>query len=357
MKRFLKHGLLIFLLLGVMTPVAAQTAPSGVVSVPVSDDSESARRAAIAGAMGQLIIRLTGLPMLPESPVGQRLRSEAERFVLGFSYREVPLEPSVDSVVAPPPDTPLTETRLETRFALQDIERELVRAGVEIWPNPAPSVLVWLAVERDGDRRLADAMTDAEWREQLQSQAAALGFRVIFPLMDLEDLSSVSYADIAVGFADPVRKASLRYGVNDVLAGRIQVLADGRVNARWMQLGETPDVERWSDSAEQASPLLRQAVDELVGGLRRNYAYLPDLSAQRTLLVSIRNIATLAAQARVMERLEAISGVERVSPTIVSDQRVTFALAITVEEARVRAALERDTRLIRDEDGDGFSWR
>ncbi len=357
MKRFLKLGLLVFLLLGAVAPVAAQSAPNGVISVPVSGESEAARRAAIAGAMGQLIVRLTGLPMLPESPVGQRLRSEAERFVLGFSYREVPLEPTAESVVAPQPDTPLTETRLETRFALQDVQRELVRAGVEIWPSPAPSVLVWLAVERDGERRLADAVSDAQWREQLQRQAATLGFRVIFPLMDLEDLSSVSYADIAVGFADPVREASLRYGINDVLAGRVQVLADGRLNARWMQLGESSEIRRWSSGADQADGLLKETIDELVGGLRRDYAYLPDLSAQRMLSISIANITTLAAQARVIERLEAITGVERVSPSIVTDQMVTFALAITVEEARVRSALERDTRLVPDEQGDGFFWR
>ncbi len=343
-------ALLLLLLTG---PLALAQTPARVdaVTVPVADESAAARSAALAEAMSRFIVRRTGLADLPETALGQRLQSEAERYLVGFTYRDVAL-PAADAEAVGPP---ATEKRLEARFAVRDIERALVGAGIEIWPSQRPTVLVWLAVEADGERRIAEAGRDDEWFALLRERADTLGVRLIFPLMDLQDLSSLAYADIAAGFAEPLRAASQRYGVDEILAGRLQVAPDGRVRARWMQLDDESAMQRWQDSAAAMPDLLSRAAERVAGELRRVYAYLPDLSAQRLLTIEVQGIDSLAAHNAVVERLQAISGIDRASPMAIDADTVTFVLAITVEEERVLAGLESDARLAAEEDG--WRWR
>ncbi len=333
--------------------VASAQTPTRIdaVTVPVADESAAARAVALAEAMSRFIVRRTGLPDLPQTAIGQRLQDEAERYLVGFTYRNVtpaPMDPAQ-------PGPPLPEQQLEARFAVGDIERALVNAGVEIWPSPRPTVLVWLAVEAEGERRIAEAGRDDAWFAMLREQAEALGVRFIFPLMDLQDLSSLAYADIAAGFAEPLRNASARYGVDEILAGRLQVAANGRVSARWMQLDDERAMQRWQDSAAAMPDLLTRAAERVASELRRVYAYLPDLSAQRLLTVRIQGIDSLAAHNQVIERLQSLSGIDRASPMVIDADRVTFVLAITVDEERVLTALENDARL--SAEGDDWRWR
>ncbi len=331
---------------------SAQTpAQVGVVTVPVAGESEAARDAALAEAMSRFIVRRTGLADLPQTEAGERLQAQAERYLVGFTYRNV----TVQSGDLTQPGPPVIEQRLEARFAVRDIERALVNADIEIWPSPRPTVLVWLAVEAEGERRIAEAGRDDDWFAALRESAEALGVRFIFPLMDLQDLSSLAYADIAAGFAGPLRNASARYGVDEILAGRLQIAADGRVSARWMQLDDERAMQRWQDSAAAMPDLLARAAERVAGELRRVYAYLPDLSAQRLLTVRVQGIDSLEAHNRVVERLQALSGIDRASPMVIDGDQVTFVLAITVDEERVLTALENDARL--SAEGDDWRWR
>lgn len=342
---------LLIILCGWSLASAQTPARVDAVMVPVADESASARDAALAEAMSRFIVRRTGLANLPQTEVGERLQAEAERYLVGFTYRNAIVDP-VDPAL---PGPPVTEQRLEARFAVRDIERALVNAGVEIWPSPRPTVLVWLAVEAQGERRIAEAGRDDEWFNALRERADELGVRFIFPLMDLQDLSSLAYADIAAGFAEPLRNASARYGVDEILAGRLQIMPDGRVSARWMQLDDERAMQRWQDSAAAMPDLLGRAAERVAGELRQVYAYLPDLSAQRLLTVRIQGIDSLEAHHRVVERLQALSGIDRASPMMIDGDQVTFVLAITVDEARVLTTLENDARL--SAEGDNWRWR
>lgn len=342
---------LLIVLGGWSLALAQMPAQVGVVTVPVADESGAAREAALAEAMSRFIVRRTGLADLPQTEVGERLQAQAERYLVGFTYRNVTPESGELNLPGPP----VIEQRLEVRFAVRDIERALVNADVEIWPSPLPTVLVWLAVEAEGERRIAEAGRDDEWFTALRESADALGVRFIFPLMDLQDLSSLAYADIAAGFAEPLRNASARYGVDEILAGRLQVSADGRVSARWMQLDDEQGMQRWQDSAAAMPDLLARAAERVAAELRRDYAYLPDLSAQRLLTIRVQGIDSLSAHNAVVERLRAMSGIDRASPMAIDADTVTFVLAITVDEERVLTALENDARL--SAEGDDWRWR
>ena len=331
---------LLILLCGLLPAALAQSAPEAVL-VPVADESESARERALGRAMDDMLVRLTGDPAVTGTDLAERLRASAGRYLAGFSYRAADEQ---------------TGTRLAVRFDETLLRRALGEAGVAIWPAPPPTVVVWLAVERSGERFLVDGEQGAALRERLRAAAASSGLSLLFPLMDLQDRRDLGYADVAGGFAGPIRAASARYAGEAVLAGRLQVADDGSVAARWLLLpGDGEPVERWQAGADAMDPALAAAVGVLAERLRPVYAYVPDPDAGRRVTLTVDGIDSLAEHGRLQDHLAGLAGVERVLTTAVSGGQVRMQLAVSVDEARVREALARDERL--GEADDGYRWR
>ena len=339
--RFALHAVCLAVLLCGLMPAALAQPLAEAVRVPVADESESARDQALGRAMDAMLVRLTGDPALPDTALAERFRDSAGRYLVSFSYRAADDDAGM---------------RLAVRFERARLRDALSRAGVAVWPTPPPNVVVWLAVERDDRRFLVDADQGALMRERLREAAAPLGLSLLFPLMDLQDRGSLGYGDIAGGFADPVRAASARYAGEAALAGRLQIDRNGAVQTRWMLLtGDDSAVQRWVGEADAAAPALEAAVGTLTERLRSVYAYVPEASAGRQVMITVRGIDSLAAHTRLLARLETLAGVERVVPVEVAGDAVRLQLAVSVDEARVREALARDGRLRAQ--GDGYHWR
>lgn len=331
---------LCLLLACVLAPaVGAQpTGSPGRADVPVTDGSDAARDAAVSQAVTRVVLRLTGDPTVLASDSVAELRREADDYLQGYAYREE----------GPSDDAP-AGLRLIARFDVQRLRETLVEAEIPIWPDRPPSVLVWLGRDSEGEREILGSGDADGLTTDLVDAAAALGVNLLFPIMDLQDLSAISYGDLAGGFADPVAEASQRYGADRILAGRLAAAGDAGVDGRWMYIAPDGAVDRWGESADEALGLLGRALDGLVARLRDDYAYLPDLEARGRLEIEVGGIDSLALHERVVERLIALSGVERVNPVRIDAERVVFELAISTPADRVLEALERDGRLVGDE--------
>ena len=352
MKILLNRLLLALCLFPAAWPAIAQNASApGEVRVAVSDDSASARSAAIETGVARMITRLTGDPTVADSLIGQRLQEQADRYVEGFSYRRLETEPETGTGDA------ADAQRLELALQLDEpaLREALVRAGVRVWPSELPTVLVWLALERDGERQLLDASAAAALAPGLRSLAAERGIRVFFPLLDLADRQTLTYVDVAAGFTEPIREASKRYNADLVLAGRLQRDAAGYVRSRWIGLGEEASRGRWQAAGPSIEAVVEDMVPRIARRLRRAYAFLPDLDARRRLEVEVRGVTDLSALDALQRRLGAIAGVQRARVTRVAADRVTLSLALQVDSERVLAALADDPRLA--ESGSGWRWQ
>ncbi|MFM9817396.1 UNVERIFIED_CONTAM: DUF2066 domain-containing protein [Spiribacter pallidus] len=352
MKILLNRLLLALCLFPAAWPAIAQNASApGEVRVAVSDDSAAARSAAIETGVVRMITRLTGDPAVGDSLIGQRLQEQADRFVEGFSYRRLETESETETEDA------ADAQRLELALQLDEpaLREALVRAGVRVWPSELPTVLVWLALERDGERQLLDASAAAALAPGLRSLAAERGIRVFFPLLDLADRQTLTYVDVAAGFTEPIREASKRYNADLVLAGRLQRDATGYVRSRWIGLGEEVSRGRWQAAGPSVEAVVEDMVPRIARRLRRVYAFLPDLDARRRLEVEVRGVTDLSALDALQRRLGAIAGVQRARVTRVAADRVTLSLALQVDSERVLAALADDPRLA--ESGSGWRWQ
>lgn len=301
--------------------------------VVVADTSDDARVAATQTAIGAMLMQLSGLEGMFGSPLATAIAADAERYVLDFSYST-----AEDDAL-----------RLALRLDVPALRRLLVERGMRIWPERRPLVLVWLVEQGDGRRDFVTPAQAPEWLDQLREQAAALGLRLVFPLLDLEDLQAVDFTDVAAGFHGPVRAGSARYDADRILTGVIEhIPTQASSTIRWTLLDEAMVIQRWQDEGEATVGTLSRL-------MRDDFAYRPDLQAREQLEVVVSNVGSFAAHQGVLQRLEAVEGVAQVKPTEVVGERAGFLLLLSGDAKRVRESIARDPQLMVE--GDGYRYR
>ncbi|MGH8223274.1 MAG: DUF2066 domain-containing protein, partial [Woeseiaceae bacterium] len=205
--------------------LGAQPAPAYEVPdlytarVPLDPVDPQSRNNAYDAALDQILVRITGSPEAANSPLLEELFPNPSRYVL--QYR------------------PGEGNSLVVTLDGAAIESVLRRAGQTVWASDRPLTLLWLAVDwGQGEREIVGADDAARnpgamrsidrnrlLRERVLETANRRGLPVAFPLLDTEDLEAVSFSDIWGGFDAPLLRASVLYGANAVLIGRVRPAA------------------------------------------------------------------------------------------------------------------------------------
>lgn len=195
------------------------------VNVALQSGSMPTQDEATRVAMGRLLTRVTGRPDAARELIFLNLLDKAENFVLEIGR--------------------LDRDTLTVTFDEQSVERELRSLDQPVWGPERPLTLIWIAVDAGfGQRSILSggtsgsqnelAMTDVDdrLRREILQAAYARGLPVAFPLLDLEDMASLTFVDVWGGFNDRIREASVRYKVDAILSGRVRVGEFGD-DVRW----------------------------------------------------------------------------------------------------------------------------
>ena len=228
----LRHGLLnsqfkLALAALCLSCIASAATFSGLYTVNVAllSDPGLTQIEATRIAMGQLLTRITGRPDAAQELIFLNLLDQAGDFVLEVGK--------------------LDRDTLTVTFDALSIVRELRTLDQPVWGPERPLTLMWVAVDAGfGQRGILSAQFPeahnepviAELKDRLRQKlfnvADVRGLPVTLPLLDLEDMASLSFADIWGGFNDRIRKASARYHADAILSGRVRVTAFG-TNVQW----------------------------------------------------------------------------------------------------------------------------
>lgn len=309
------------------------------VQVPFDQQGPDARENAYARAMGEILIRITGSGDAVESELLQSLFPNPGRYVLQF-------RPGDDDTLVVSLDGPA-------------IEQVLKQAGEPVWGSDRPATLVWLAVDWGGGEREIIAADEEEpllgdsrsidrnrlLRERMRAVAKRRGIPIVFPLVDTEDLESLSFGDIWAGFDEPLIAASRRYGTTSILVGRIRALEFDR--DRWtLYFGD-------QESQWVGGPDL--AVNRLADDIAAQFAYRGDAPIEIVGL-SISGIDSVAAYGAVQQYLQNLNAIEGHTVDVVVGSEIRFSVQVQGGRDRLTAALEFSSILERRNwlDASGF---
>ena len=365
----------------------------------VETESRQERVEASRAALKMLLIRVTGDKLALENyPLLGASVGNADRYIASFSYQTVqvkslsqkanaferaaydeaailldePLDPPVDiyldnsldassnshslgsntslanSAALTPAAVPDVKDvlRLNIVFQAEAIKALLHQAGAPFWQANRPGVLVWL-VEKNGDQqRMINAEVAPAFYRILNQAASARGVPLIQPLLDLEEASQISAADIWDLSTPVINNASKRYDNGAVLVGKFSQAYDKSWFGQWMLLykGERHIAHyRGSELADYFT----QGSDLVADRLALDYAVVVNQAQlNNNLTIKFSGIRKPADYLALSEYLRQVPALKAIQLSHIDGEHCYFSLEGSEDVDQVRALIELNKRLV-----------
>lgn len=304
--------LLCWLLLAASLPLRAaeQVQDLYASAVPVADRGAAALEEAARQALEEVLIKTSGSDSALAAPAVEAALQRARELMLQYSY--VRLDGG-DGLAA----------RIE--FDPPQIRALLAEAGAPLWTANRPTVLIWLVEETPDGRRFVTRENNPALAEALVRGFQRRGVPARFPLLDLADTAALP-ADMAWQLpASRLQSAAARYGVNDLLAGRLATVSAGDYLGDLVYLSSAGRLGR-TVSRASADTLAAAGVDLVVEALAARYAVAASSAAAEAVLLEVSGVQSYADYAALLNWIEGLELVARVDVTAVAGEQLELRL-------------------------------
>lgn len=284
------------------------------VKIPVLDESETVRRAALNDGLVEVLIRVSGDSNIRDKIVAPAADSYVKRYeYLSQAEKGTKGEPS---------------QQIWVRYNATRILNFLRKQAIPIWGERRNQTVVWLAVS-DGRQRYILKNTDVS---PLKTKAETIlnrrGIPVVWPQLDARDRKNVRFADILVGFTDPVKHASKRYSSGSIVMASLSWNGSEWKGEWTLLMGD--ETRKWSLNSADYAGLISKAVNLISDTMGEKYAVMEafDASQHNTIVVEIDRVENVETFRRIEKYLLSLSMVESVQLSHVEPERVFFNLIL-----------------------------
>lgn len=121
---------------------------------------------------------------------------------------------------------------LTLSFDKTKVDELLNAQGIEAWQGLNNPIIVWMADESLTDKSLVDGEHFTYFAKALNNAAAGYQLRLMYPLMDLDDIMQVNESTILSRNDAQLASASVRYGADYILTAAVSG-SDGTMSVKW----------------------------------------------------------------------------------------------------------------------------
>lgn len=319
--------LMIMLLAGQVQARSLGMESLGAVQVEVENREQAERLRAFGAAMRLLVVRLTGdSDMARDSRVTGWL-SQAPQYVRQYRYEE---------------DTNGRLT-LVVQFDAVETERQLLSMGLPIWQADRPDLLLWLAVQGDGERRLVGAQEDYKPLAHVFELANLRGIPLLLPILDLEDQAGVRVTDVLAGFTEGPLQASARYQPDGVVLASLQ--PRGNAWAARIQLLMEGVERRWENQSSLPEQALGEAFLQMSDALGRQFARSGVGPGQDAIQVRVQGLRNFDDYVRVRNHLASLPPVMSVQARDLMGDGAQFLVQLRTDASDFERAVRQGAML------------
>jgi uncharacterized protein len=173
---------------------AAQVGKLDEAFVPVASRSLEDKNLGVTQALAQLFVKNAGTEAVLGNESVTRQLQDPHAWLSQFGYLEQE-----------------GQLLLRASFDHNRIVSLLRQASLPVWGSQRPLTLVWLVFENDAERMILSDASSLPIRQAFADVESVRGVPVIFPVMDLDELTQISVADVRGMFVDNIAQASSRY--------------------------------------------------------------------------------------------------------------------------------------------------
>jgi len=332
-KGLIKHvavGLALMLL--VVTGAARAEMVRDIYSaeVPVADQSPAELARAARAALSEVLVKVSGSVEILRNPVISAALVNARNRVQRYSYGS----------------GSNTSQGLAVRLLFDNafITGLVIEAGAPIWSANRPAALVWLVMEDASGRQFVNAETATAMVATLRAEFARRGVPLQLPLYDLVDAAALT-PEQAWNLDDlALLAASSRYNLQDVLVGRVSLLASGGAVGEWSyRHGE--EQARRSTNAESEAQFLREGAALVAEAMAARYAVAASAS-DGSLTMAVTGVTGYAEYAALTSWLEGLELVERANIESVRGDTITLRLRAKADAGQLATIIELNKHLV-----------
>lgn len=317
------------LALGVGAVLAEVVKGLYAAEIPVVDQSQAELDLASMQALSQVLVKVSGATDVLVNPEILRALAKSRSYVQQYAYGRT--------------DGP----GLLVKFEFDDtiIAGLLSGAGTPQWTANRPTVLAWVVVETAGGRFLLNSESAPDLVAELISQFTLRGVPVKLPLFDLTDASSMPPDVLWRLGSDALKAGSARYGVEDVLAGRVAVLSTGSWVGDWVYLSSHARTDR-SYTTTSGSEFINAGVSMVVQDMVSRFAVAPTDGPGAGVLMTVAGVRSYADYAGVVSWLESLELIEHANVEWVRGDLIQLRLAAQADAAQLASIFELNSKLV-----------
>lgn len=291
-----------------------------------SRDDERERQQGFSAGLREVLVKLTGRNDTLQNPLVMRALASPQSYVATWAYNTIaPADPFAQPGQA-------AQIELQVTFFEAGIQQLLNEAGIAIWPPNRPDTLLWITVQDEfGERYRATTLPEegGDLVTAIRTEATRRGVPLLLPLLDFDDLRSLSLEQLWNLDLNALRIASGRYQAESILALRVYRALSGEVSARAVYIFR--DQVREFDVLESPlAPFIEGSIDLVAANLASYYAILlsgagagSGGSSEEQVLLTVDGVDSAASYAGLMQYLGGL--------TVVSGVQVLGAKGASIE--------------------------
>ncbi len=301
------------------------------VELPVADQTSSLRLEVFGQAFKQVIIKVSGSDDALRSPAFQRPMERSQRYVKQYKYinRSLPDDEEFDS----------GRLYLRVEFDQRLIEELLRDRNFPVWGRERPSSLLVISYDVNETIKLVSDDATPDLVEALDAAAVQYAVPVLFPLMDLEDISMISIGDVVSRQIDSIDTMASRYSPDALVVGQII----GRSGQGWQgdwEVRFADQIFKWRHEASSKQGVVDQVIRHLARILALEYALEDHRRVEQTLMLSVSSMQGIEQLNEVQKYLKSLNVVESVRVAMVNQDIVTYRLLLRNDASDLQRLIE-----------------
>lgn len=300
--------------------------------VPVAEQNADIQSQAIKTGFNDVLARVSGDADIAKKPAINTALGTAQTYLQQFSYIQ---------------DT-TGQRYLMMTFQEPAVRGLLQQAGEPVWGTDRPRVLAWVAIDGQQGKALLGNQSFDDYSRGLTQEALRMGLPLQLPLMDLEDLSNVSFDDVWQNRGSVLQKASARYSTSILLVGKITAptAQGGAWQGNWI-LSKNGQDTTWTTTASSAEQATAQAADWVSHQLAGTYALAAkDSGETQHILLAVYGVNGLESYNKISAYLSQLSSVKSLETASLSPDHVIFNITSGQDSAGLSQAIAVDNTLV-----------
>jgi uncharacterized protein len=314
--------------------------------IPVSSQSAQEKTHAIQDGLVRVLIKVSGNKQILEKyPALKASLSQADSLVQEYKYTSITGAAKSESNL------------LSLHFDPDGVNRLLREAGAPIWEANRPLILVWLAYQ--GLNHPVDIVDSAKGliQTQLKQSTGQRGLAVILPMMDMQDINTVTVNDVINKSLPTLQQAAARYDSNAMLVGHLsQNNID--IESEWtLVLGA--DKWEWDVRGKSLQEVLNGLANNIADTLASRYATVVTDAVQTQLSLKVAGVKQQNDLLQLIKYLQHLTSVADVQLASVAGSDVVLNVNLRGSKQAFIQVLAMGKKLIpaQDTPSDGMAYQ